>query len=279
MDNNFVNITKLVIDKLEGGYVHPDMFKDGRAVDRYNLFRSSGETMYGLDRYAGHNLYYSTPQKTKVVNGKKERLTPAENMKYIYDGTYEYKNKEAKEFWTTIDKLNARKNWRYNYLPTGELKDKLQALTAEIMYPNYQKFANRYLSQKSKEIVEKDNRLLFNFIYATWNGEGWFKTFAQKMNDAVNSGIQDTDKLTKIVLNARINNEHPKEYARKLISEGGVKIASFIDTLKGKTKTAYVQATEKYGKNTINIGIGLIFISLSLAGGGLLYYYMNKNKK
>ena len=49
--------------------------------------------------------------------------------------------------------------------------------------------------------------------------------------------------------------------------------------LKGKTKTAYVQATEKYGKNTINIGIGLIFISLSLAGGGLLYYYMNKNKK
>lgn len=268
MDNNFVNITKLVIDKLEGGYYHPDMLQDGRVKD--SRYSSSGETMYGLDRHAGHSLYYSTPRKSDKVQS---------NLKYIYNGSYEYKNQASKDFWTTIDKLNARKNWSWNYMPKGELKDKLQKLTAEIMYPNYEKFANRYLSQKSKEIVEKDNRLLFNFIYATWNGEGWFKTFAQKMNDAVESGVEDTDKLTKVVIDARINNESKNKGARSLIAQGGQKIASFIDTLKGKTKTAYVQATEKYGKNTTNIGIGLIFISLSLAGGGLLYYYMNKNKK
>ena len=277
MDNNFVNITKLVIDKLEGGYYHPDMLQDGRVKD--SRYSSSGETMYGLDRHAGHSLYYSTPRKTKTVDGKKVPLTPSENLKYINNGSYEYKNQASKDFWTTIDKLNARKNWGHLHLPIGELKDKLQKLTAEIMYPNYKNFANRYLSQKSKAIVEKDNRLLFNFIYATWNGEGWFKAFAQKMNDAVQSGVEDTDKLTKVVIDARINNESKNKKARSLIAQGGQKIASFIDTLKGETKTAYVQATEKYGKNTINIGIGLIFISLSLAGGGLLYYYINKNKK
>jgi len=37
MDKCFYNLSKVVIDKLEGGYFHPDMLKDGRVKDsRYS---------------------------------------------------------------------------------------------------------------------------------------------------------------------------------------------------------------------------------------------------
>jgi hypothetical protein len=47
----FDKITSLVIDKLEGGYYHPNMLIDGRVKDiRYS---GSGETMFGIDRLKG----------------------------------------------------------------------------------------------------------------------------------------------------------------------------------------------------------------------------------
>jgi len=243
MDSNFVKITQLVIDKLEGGYYHPDMLKDGRVKD--SRYSSSGETLYGIDRKAGGSL----------------NTTEA-----------------GKKFWKIVDDSNARKNWKWNYMPTGEMKDKLQRLAAEIIYPEYVRNSKNYLSEKARKLVESDDRLKLNFIYATWNGEGWFKSFASKINDAVESGVQDTDKLTDIAINARINNQAKNQGARSLISQGGKKIAGFINTLKGNVTELYDKGESKFGKNYVNIGIGIIAITISSLIGGFIYYKYKKAK-
>lgn len=236
MDKDFLRVTKIVIDKLEGGYYHPDMLKDGRVRD--SRYSKSGETLYGIDRKAGGKI-------NETEAGKK--------------------------FWALIDKEGARSKWKWNYMPTGELKERLQDLAAQIIYPEYIKNSNNYLSEKARKLVNSDDRLRFNFIYATWNGSGWFKSFASKINDAVQSGVTDTNKLTQIALDARINNQAKSDSARSLISQGGKKISSFIHTLKGKAENVYEGTTTKFGKSYVNIGIGVIALSLSLALGVFLY--------
>ena len=219
--DKFKTVTKLVIDKLEGGYFHPNM----RTANpkKFGAYHRSGETMFGLDRHAGHGLYYSTSRKSDDV---------LSNLKNIESGVYTYKSLEAKEFWTTIDTANAKNNWQWLYRGGG-LENKLKDLTAEIMLPSYEANAKNYLDVTAREIVEKDNRLLFHFIYASWNGSGWFKKFASDMNKAVLSGISDTDKLSQVALDSRL-----KEGLRKgslpnsLIVQGGNKIAKIFDSLK-----------------------------------------------
>jgi hypothetical protein len=41
----------IIIEKLEGGYYHPDMLTDGRIKD--GRYGGSGETMFGIDRKTG----------------------------------------------------------------------------------------------------------------------------------------------------------------------------------------------------------------------------------
>ena len=219
--DKFKTVTKLVIDKLEGGYFHPNM----RTANpkKFGSYHRSGETMFGLDRHAGHGLYYSTSRKSDDV---------LSNLKNIESGVYTYKSLEAKEFWTTIDTANAKNNWQWLYRGGG-LENKLKDLTAEIMLPSYEANAKNYLDVTAREIVEKDNRLLFHFIYASWNGSGWFKKFATDINKAVSSGIIDADKLSQVALDSRL-----KEGLRKgslpnsLIAQGGNKIAKIFDSLK-----------------------------------------------
>ena len=219
--DKFKTVTKLVIDKLEGGYFHPNM----RTANpkKFGPYHRSGETMFGLDRHAGHGLYYSTPRKSDDV---------LSNLKNIESGVYTYKSLEAKEFWTTIDTANAKNNWQWLYRGGG-LENKLKDLTAEIMLPSYEANAKNYLDATAREIVEKDNRLLFHFIYASWNGSGWFKKFATDMNKAVSSGITDADKLSQVALDSRLKEGLKKgSLPNSLIAQGGNKIAKIFDSLK-----------------------------------------------
>jgi hypothetical protein len=209
VDQEYFNkITGVVIDKLEGGYLHPDMKLPP-------VFRFSGETMFGLDRFAGHDYYYSTPRKAD---------TPKGDLKYIYNGSYKYKTKEAQEFWETIDKAGARKNWIHGYLG-GSLNPKLKILASNIIYPFFLKFSDLYFDQKTKDIVFKDPKLTFLFSYSVWNGQGYFQKFANVLDNAVRSGITNPEKLKDIVLTYRIN------YPNGVISKGGRDIKKFIDTI------------------------------------------------
>lgn len=209
-------IVGAIIDQLEGGYYHPDMLKDGRVTD--TRYKNSGETMFGIDRKAGGSI----------------NTTAA--------GQY---------FWSIIDESGARYSWKWNYMG-GDLEQPLKDAAADIMYPEYDRMANLYLSAQSKAIVESDDRLLFNFIYATWNGQGWFKRFAGDFNDAVDSGVTNTDDLVQVVLQSRADS------GNSLIVQGGKKIAKFIDSF----ATAVADYVKKNPGKTLIVA-GIVAVALS----------------
>lgn len=185
---DFDGIVAQVIDKLEGGYYHPDMLADGRIKD--SRYGNSGETMMGIDRVAGGSI----------------NTTP-----------------EGVEFWKMIDAANARQEWDWGYRG-GALEDKLRDLAGKMIKRNYDKYAQQYLSSKALDIVNNDPRLLFNFVYAVWNGPGWFQRFAKVINDAVNGGETDPATLAQIAVKTRVDSDN------SLIAQGGRKIDGLLGT-------------------------------------------------
>lgn len=195
--NKFKNVTQIIIDKLEGGYYNPVWHSSINKGD--TRYSSSGETMFGIDRKAGGSINYTTA---------------------------------GKQFWSIIDKVKTPQTWKWNY-KGGNLAPELKNLVVEIMYPVYERNAKKYLTPKTKAIVDNDNRLLFHFIYGSWNGSGWFKKFATDMNKAVNSGLTDVNKLTQVAINSRTK-EGLKEGSKpnSLILQGGNKIEKIFSSLK-----------------------------------------------
>ena len=107
-ESYFISITDTVIDKLEGGYYHPQMLQDGRVKD--SRYGNSGETMFGLDRKAGAGL-----------------------SKYQGWAT----------FWNKIDTIGAKDKWSWNYMG-GQYAPELKKLAGKIMYQSYNSFYNDY---------------------------------------------------------------------------------------------------------------------------------------
>jgi hypothetical protein len=193
----FKTITNIVIDKMEGGYYHPNMrLKNPK---KFAAYGASGETMFGIDRKAGDAI-------NRTVAGKK--------------------------FWKLIDDADAKNNWQWMYMG-GDLKPQLIDLVVKIIYPEFIYLSNKYLSKKAQELIFQDPRLLFHFIYATWNGSGWFQKFGTDFSKKVNSGVNNLDDLVNYM-----NDLRTKEGLRsgsapnKLIKQGGEKIKSFIESLK-----------------------------------------------
>ncbi len=187
-------MVNLVIDKLEGGYYHPDMLQDGRVKDR--RFGGSGETMFGLDRRAGNN-----------------EATP-----------------EGREFWAYVDTFNPRSNWSHGYMAKDnpQLAQRLRELAGNYIKPLYGSNMKRFLSPEAALIVNNYAPLTFNFIYATWNGEGWFKRFANPVNKSVESGITDPKKLNDLVNQIRAGS------GNSLISQGAPIVAGVTNALAQK---------------------------------------------
>jgi hypothetical protein len=131
----------------------------------------SGETMMGIDRRHGGDINTSP---------------------------------EGREFWKLIDDADASSKWKHKYMG-GSLEPKLKSLVAKMMKPFFLKNMNNYLSPEARKIVESNPNLMFHFVYGTWNGPGWFRKFAIKINDAVKKGITDPKKLTEIAIRSRID--------------------------------------------------------------------------
>lgn len=196
----FTKITAIVIDKLEGGYYHPNMNSaTGKLKKHYPALDSSGETMFGIDRLNGKGSLANNPAWNK--------------------------------FWGMIDTAGASTAWDYNYTG-GTLKDELTQLTIEIMAPHFVKLSNSYLKNNWK-IVFSDNRLIFHFAYASWNGAGWFKKFANDIDKAIKSGNSNLDFLAQVALDSRLK-EGLKEGSppNSLIVQTGKKIKVIFETLK-----------------------------------------------
>jgi hypothetical protein len=161
---NFRQVTDKIIEKLEGGYYNP-------AWHNKSGMGKSGETLFGLDRKHGGTLNTSS---------------------------------EGREFWRLVDQNKNKEVWRYNYMPTGSLNEKLRNLVSSILGKSYNEFSKRYLKPESQKMVESDPRLKFHFAYATWNGPGFFRKFADRLNQRIeNQRILDPTKLFKMSMQDR----------------------------------------------------------------------------
>lgn len=166
----FSTVFKEIIDNIEGGYYHPNMVKDGRLSKKGGM-GDSGETMFGIDRKHGGDL-----------------------NKSIY----------GQNFWSIIDKSGAKKKWPWNYRG-GQYEARLVNLATSIMSDAYQTYSRRYLTSEAKNIVDRDKGLLLHMGYAAWNGPGWFKKFANSINQEVERKVKDPKKLFKKGLEDRKN--------------------------------------------------------------------------
>jgi hypothetical protein len=171
------------------------MLADGRIKD--SRYGASGETMMGMDR------------KT---------------------GGWETQGPDAREFWRLIDEAGARTNWKYGYMG-GPLESKLRELVPKMMKPLFQRYMGSYMSEPARAIVMSDPGLTFNFVYAVWNGPGWFQRFARVMNEKVASGITDPKELLNIAVETRKNWSSSNKASNSLIAQGGRKIEKIVSSM------------------------------------------------
>jgi hypothetical protein len=197
-----------IVDRLEGGYYHPSMLEDGRLskTDRnVRILQGSGETLYGIDRKTN----------TGFTNSK-----------------------EGKEFWSIIDSLNPNTDpkWEYGDEPKDPtIKAKLISLSYIDQKKSFNTLFSTYIKDNElKTIIQSDGRLFFNFVYAVYNGSGYFEGFSKKIVEAYNSGVKSSDELLGIFLNLRKNiRQMPKfanyaDFAVELMNGGAYKIAGIV---------------------------------------------------
>ena len=188
-DLSFNKITSLTINNIEGGYYHPNFGSKGMG--------KSGETMFGMDRKHGVDFTNSTA------------------------GT---------KFWQLIDndkKLNPKK-WVYLYTLHDNLKLRLDLINLISQYwlqPTYESYTKKYLTPEAKEIVDKTPKLKYHMSYGVWNGEGWFRRFAKKINDAISNGEKNIENLFKLSIMSRLNS------GNSIIAKSGKIISDVISKI------------------------------------------------
>jgi len=168
VQSEFNKATKSVIDSLEGAYVNPSQLTNKR---ERRAFSKSGETMFGIDRKTGGKLNTSDA---------------------------------GMKFWELID-ANKKKNpekW-VRYYDGGEIKGQLQDLASQIMEPEFERLFKVHFSPQEQQIIKSDPRLFFHFAYATWNGPGWFRKFANSIKREIRQDNIDTNSLFNIAMDDR----------------------------------------------------------------------------
>jgi hypothetical protein len=183
-------MVKVIVSYIEGGYYHPKMKE--KNPQKFKLFGSSTETLFGIDR----------------INGGWEKTSA------------------GKEFFNLLDAENASEKWEYMYDldDNPSLKNKLIDLSAQMIGQKNESNKSRFFTPEARKIVNGDAGLTFNFLYATYNGEGWFQKFAREINESVEQGTTDPKELLKIAIDTRKQWTSDKPHVTTLIRRTGDKV-------------------------------------------------------
>jgi hypothetical protein len=180
---NFKDITKKVIANFEGGYWNP-ICHGTKGMGK------STETMFGLDRYNGN--IESTDrgrQFFKIIDDEKRAL----------GATSSGSGKNTK--WDNMS--NFCKKWTYNYKGDSRTKQPLMDLATAIMEERFNSYMSNSVSDpKTKEKIMNNKNLLTHMSYATWNGSGFFKKFAKKLDNGIKQGLNDKE-LVNLAIQSR----------------------------------------------------------------------------
>jgi hypothetical protein len=256
--DKFNYFADLIINNLEGGYYHPDFYINGAKTMKGGYipaaafktkkadYISSGETLFGLDRHAGWNMWYKS---------KRIKSDPRANLPYIYSSSSIFWDNDAKEFWTTLDKVDARHNWAHEY-QGGPLRPRLKELAIKMMYQYFLRSVWSKLDEKGKALVLKDNQLALNYIYSAWNGIAYSNYYNSIFNNEIAKNNFDSTDINNKILNARANSKSP------LIRDSATKIKRIYPKLKDQKNTNTVVVKKKTTNNLLLGGLVPILIIL-----------------
>jgi peptidoglycan hydrolase-like protein with peptidoglycan-binding domain len=225
----------IIIDKFEGGYYNPGMEEASDPI-----YGDSGETMMGIDRK--HSSY-----EEDTTAGKEFWKIIDENSGWSEEEVNEFKIPKLKEILLnevsigTVIKIGKiikkvkdvyddvfeddPEKWPYNYRG-GTHEKKLKDLVVQMIEPQFEELYSRYINPDAKEIIDTDYNLKFHFVRATYNGSGWFKYFAEIINNAVtNKDIKNPKELGDIAIDSRINSTYSGDpRSKELIRRSGIKL-------------------------------------------------------
>jgi hypothetical protein len=213
---DFTTLTGQVIDQLEGGYYHPNM--KNRLNYDWSKYGASGETMFGIDRLKGGSINNTNA---------------------------------GREFWRLIDNANAKNTWDWND-KGGQLGERLKVLAAQMMKPQYESYTRSYLTPEAQKIINSSKALTFNFIYATWNGPGWFEKFAKKFNEDVKNNLSVNELIKKVL-------EYRRDSGNSIIVDTGKKMFPLLQNIENITLSPLSSSSEIAGADD-NEEPGLISI-------------------
>lgn len=178
----------MVIVKFEGGYwFKPENLSDENKCKKHpDPVGSSTETMFGIDRVLGGwdkksegKIFWGKIDKEKETNGATKEGTTAPYT------------------WSNLGGFCEIWKWLYE---GGALKEELKTDACNMMLTRMKK--NMGWLKESLEEVESNQRLLFHFTYACWNGSGHFQNWANGMNEAVKNG-KTGNELVKLAIDQR----------------------------------------------------------------------------
>lgn len=169
VDDKWMNITKQVIDKFEGGYWNPECGHPTKGMGK------STETMFGLDR----------------KNGGWDKSTCGKKFFGLIDAE---KDKLGKSEFCKV--------WKHGY-KGGSLENELKNIASSCMKDVYERNMKTFPSEV-KQKIESNPGLLIHFSYACWNGPGYFQTFAKSIKRGIEEKLSD-DELIKLAIKDRKN--------------------------------------------------------------------------
>jgi len=200
--SNFENVTKIVIDKFEGGYWNPFCKHPGGNMGK------STETMFGLDRYNG-NIESSPEGKEffQIIDGEK------------YGAGAKSNGVGPNTTWSNMDDFCKEWKWLYR---GGDKEQSLKNLAVKIMKRSFDKNMSNFVKDpKTKEKIQSIPGLTLHMSYACWNGPGFFKKFAESLENGIKNGLSDQQLIELAIKdrkNTKLKNQDKVESAIRQIS-------------------------------------------------------------
>ena len=200
-------IVQAIVDNLEGGYYHPTHAYSSQTKTlkpSFSVYKNSGETLYGIDRFAGNTEGIKQGPKNQTGINFWAAVDAISGF-----GSYKDTARTTKTGVWNITKNPIKSNgWSWNYMPkpSDSGYNTLQTNLQKYISSQFTSFSKRYFgSHPVGKLVESDGRLKFLFYRATWNGVGFFQKYANNLKAVYDKGERDIDKLICADLTFRYN--------------------------------------------------------------------------
>jgi len=191
-------ILQIMVQYIEGGYYYPGHSSNFDSNSK-NLYKTSGETLWGLDRVnmAKSSYGYDFWNTVDELSGYGNKT----------GGKTGYSSKTKTGQWDFSKYPAGGNTWKYNFSPKKSTKG------YDLMLNSFTKYANDNLSKwldtyfgshPLKTIILSDARFKFMWFRAVWNGPGHFKNYAEKLKKSYNISTNIED-LIIMDLNNRLS--------------------------------------------------------------------------